>query len=441
VAQKGKNYLLIFPDFHFYIRNTENGSSQRLIRLLKWLHSKVKHSKCTVIFISNSEQIPNEISDMIDVELIRPPDDEELQNLLKGILISPELSEIKISEDIRFEMIKSALGLSLNQAERLFNLAIVREFRNPEKMVNIIVQGKKGIIAASGALEFFAPDELPDYLAGVEFLKEWINRRKEFYSEEAENYKLPRPKGVFLLGIPGTGKSLTAKFIAGKWHMPLLRLDIGALYSSYVGATEQSLRQALHLVEATAPAILWIDEIEKAFVSGGGNLDAGVSNRVLGSFLTWMQENTAPVFVVATANNVDELPPELMRKGRFDEIFFLDLPNPEEREAIFEVHIQNNGRDPNNFNIDELVENTEQYVGAEIEQVIKEALYIAFADNHREMEHKDLLSAIKNTKPLAETKKAMIDKLRQKVERREAVLASKVPRSSQKKHTGGLELN
>ncbi|MCF2140533.1 MAG: AAA family ATPase [Candidatus Lokiarchaeota archaeon] len=441
IAKEGKNYLLIFPDFHFYIQNTDIDYSQKLIRALKRLHPYIKESKCSVIFLSHSEKIPRELTDLFEIETIRPPTKEELNQKFTRILNNLNLpGKIEIPESIMEQIVRSSLGLTMNQAERLFNLALVLENKHPEKMVEIVVKGKKGIIAASGALEFFAPNEVPQYLAGVEVLKKWLNRRKDSFSEKALKYGLPQPRGVFLLGIPGTGKSLTAKFIAGSWKMPLLRLDIGALYSSYVGATEQSLRQALHLVEATAPAILWIDEIEKAFVSGGGNLDAGVSNRVLGNFLTWMQENTSPVFVIATANNVDELPPELMRKGRFDEVFFLDLPNSKERESIFKVHIKNVKRDPNKYDLEELAELTKGFVGAEIEQVIKEAMYIAFNDEERDFTQEDLKQVIYETKPLSETKKEMIELLRVKVENHEAVLASEEESRIHKPKKGGIEI-
>ena len=241
------------------------------------------------------------------------------------------------------------------------------------------------------------------------------------------------------MGIPGTGKSLTAKFIAGTWKMPLLRFDVGAVYGSLVGQTEANMRQALHIVETIAPAILWIDEIEKA-ISTGPDLDSGVSKRVLGTLLTWMQETTAPVFVVATANDTSSLPPELMRKGRFDELFFLKLPNDEEREAIFEVHIKNVGRDPNNFDIDQLVKKTNGFTGAEIEQVIKEGLYRAFSDKRRELDDEDLIISIEKTKPLSETKADIIKDLTAMVDRQEVRSASERPKRTKPIKKVGIEL-
>ncbi|MGQ4876005.1 MAG: AAA family ATPase [Promethearchaeia archaeon] len=437
--EREDKFLLIFPDFHFFIENINEDRTQIIIRIIKWLNAKIRNSYISVIFISNSNVIPSEIEDIMHIEVVRPPEKEELKEILEEILKDfPELKS-KIHQNLQEQMISSALGLTLNQAKRLFSLAIATRHKKPSEMVDIIIEGKKGIISSSGALEFFAPNEVPTYLAGLYGLKEWLELRKDAFSEEAEKYRLPKPKGVFLMGIPGTGKSLTAKFIAGTWKMPLLRFDIGAVYGSLVGQTEAAMRQALHIVEAIAPAILWIDEIEKA-ISTGPDLDSGVSKRVLGTLLTWMQETTAPVFVVATANDTSALPPELMRKGRFDELFFLELPNEEERKEIFEVHLKNVGRDPNNYDIEQLVKKTDKFTGAEIEQVIKEALYIAFSDNRRELDDEDILEAISKTKPLSETKKDIIEALTLMVEKREVRSASKKIRKIKTPKKAKIEL-
>jgi len=212
------------------------------------------------------------------------------------------------------------------------------------------------------------------------------------------------------LGIPGTGKSLTAKTIGGLWHQPLLRLDVGAIFGSLVGESEEKLRQALRLVETVAPCILWVDEIEKALAHGG--LDSGTSTRVFGSFLTWMQEKTAPVFVVATANDISSLPPELLRKGRFDEIFFLDLPTEEERKEIFAVHLRKRRRIPVDYDLDALAAASEGYVGAELEQAVIEAMYIGFNDNQREFTTEDVLKSIKRLVPLSVSQRETISSLR-----------------------------
>ena len=434
-----ERFLLIFPDFHFSIEDTSRDIPQKLIRTIKWLNPKIRNSAISLIFISNSNIIPPEISDIMHIEVVRPPEAKEMKAVLDDIVNDISSEDLKIASKIKDQMISSALGLTLNQAKRLFSLSIATSHDNPSKMVDVIVKGKKGIISSTGSLEFFAPNEVPTYLAGLEGLKSWLKLRKDAFTQEAEKFRLPKPKGVFLMGIPGTGKSLTAKFIAGTWKMPLLRFDIGSVYGSLVGQTEASMRQALHIVEAIAPAILWIDEIEKA-ISTGPDLDSGVSKRVLGTLLTWMQETTAPVFVVATANDTSSLPPELMRKGRFDELFFLKLPNEEEREAIFEVHIKNVGRDPNNFNIDQLVKKASGFTGAEIEQVIKEGLYRAFSDKRRELNDKDLIISIEKTKPLSETKADMIKALTAMVDRQEVRSASERPKRTKPIKKVGIEL-
>lgn len=433
-----KKFLLIYPDFHFYIEDTTRELSQNLIRLIKWLNPKIRNSYITIIFISNSNIIPSEISDIMHVEIVRPPERYEIKNILEEI-IKDIPGDFKIPSDIKNQMISSALGLTLNQSKRLFSLSIAINHDNPSKMVDVIVKGKKGIISSTGSLEFFAPNEIPTYLAGLKTLKEWLKLRQDAFSPEAEKYKLPKPKGVLLMGIPGTGKSLTAKFIAGTWKMPLLRFDMGALYGPLVGQTEATMRQALHIVEAIAPAILWIDEIEKA-ISTGPDLDSGVSKRVLGTFLTWIQENTAPVFVIATANDTTYLPPELMRKGRFDELFFLELPNLEEREEIFRVHIKIVGRSPDNFDIDKFSKETKGFTGAEIEQIIKEALYIAYSDNRRPLDDEDIILAIGKTKPLSETKAEMINALNEMVERQEVTSASAPMKRVKERKKVGIEL-
>ncbi len=433
-----EKFLLIFPDFHFSIEDTSKNLAKTLIRVIKWLNPKIRNSSLSIIFISNSNIIPSEITDIMHIEVVRPPETKEMNVILKEI-INNIPDDFKIAPKIQDQMISSALGLTLNQAKRLFSLSIAKSHNSPSKMVDVIVKGKKGIISSTGSLEFFAPNEVPTYLAGLEGLKSWLKLRKDAFTQDGEKFQLPKPKGVFLMGIPGTGKSLTAKFIAGTWKMPLLRFDIGAVYGSLVGQTEATMRQALHIVEAIAPAILWIDEIEKA-ISTGPDLDSGVSKRVLGTLLTWMQETTAPVFVVATANDTSSLPPELMRKGRFDELFFLELPNKEEREAIFEVHIKNVGRDPNNFNIDQLIKKTSGFTGAEIEQVIKEGLYRAFSDKKRELDTEDLIISIGKTKPLSETKADIINDLTALVDRQEVRSASERPKRTKSIKKVGIEL-
>src|SRR5207302_672194 len=265
------------------------------------------------------------------------------------------------------------------------------------------------LIRESEALEFYELTETPDDVGGLGVLKEWLRLRERGFTQEARDYGLPSPKGIALIGIPGTGKSLTAKMIGGLWGLPLLRLDVGSLFGSLVGESEERARRALQLAETVAPCIVWVDEMEKALAHGGQ--DAGTSTRVFGSILTWMQEKKSPVFVVATANDISTLPPELLRKGRFDEIFFLDLPTTEERREIFAVHLRKRNRLPQDFEIARLAEESDGYVGAEIEQAIIDAMYVGF-NSGREFTTEDISAALKRQVPLSVSQRETIDALR-----------------------------
>jgi len=247
----------------------------------------------------------------------------------------------------------------------------------------------------------------------MNLLKEWLSKRALAFSDRARQFGLPEPKGLLLLGVQGAGKSLIAKAISSQWRLPLLRLDLGSLFSGLVGSSEQNMRTALQLAESVSPCLLWLDELEKGLAGAASShlSDAGTTARVFGSFLTWMQEKTAPVFVVATANDISILPPEALRKGRFDEIFFIDLPNHNERRDIFFIHITKRGRDPQKFDLDLLARLSENFSGAEIEQAVISALYDAFEDN-RNLTDEDIATAIKNTIPLAQTMENQVSALR-----------------------------
>jgi SpoVK/Ycf46/Vps4 family AAA+-type ATPase len=251
-------------------------------------------------------------------------------------------------------------------------------------------------------------------VGGLSALKRWLDERSGAFSARAREFGLPEPKGLLLLGVQGCGKSLTAKAIAGLWRHPLLRLDVGAVMNAYVGSSEENMRKAIHVAESLSPCILWLDEIEKAFSGtggGGGDADGGTTARVFATFLTWMQEKTRPVFVIATANSIDQLPPEMLRKGRFDEIFFVDLPSKEEREEIFRIHLARRGRNPQAFDITALAAASEGTSGAEIEAAVVEALWKAFPEE-RDVRQEDLLSSLKETVPLSRTMAESIEALR-----------------------------
>jgi SpoVK/Ycf46/Vps4 family AAA+-type ATPase len=249
-------------------------------------------------------------------------------------------------------------------------------------------------------------------IGGQPLLKRWLERRKNAFSDAARQFGLPEPKGLLLLGVQGCGKSLTAKAIASGWRLPLLRLDMGRIFSGLIGSSEENVRRAIRIAESLAPVVLWVDEIEKGLAGTSGQGDSGTSARVFGSLLTWMQEKTAPVFVVATANRIEGLPPELLRKGRFDEIFFVDLPNEADRAAIFGIQLKKRGRESKGFPLEELAKRSEHFSGAEIEQAIISAMYDAFADGV-ELEPRHIEVALQETVPLAVTMAADIARLRE----------------------------
>lgn len=332
----------------------------------------------------------------------------------------------KLASGLRAKLVESALGLTSTQARRVFQKAVVRGAGGhiDEACIELINQEKRAIIRESGALELYQHIEAPERVGGLEVLKAWLERRRMAFSDEAREYGLEMPRGIALLGIPGTGKSLCAKMTAGLWKMPLLRLDMGAVFGGLLGASEKNIREAIQIAEVIAPCVLWIDEIEKAFAGSGG--DSGTARRVLATFLTWMQEKRAPVFVLATANDVEKLPPEFLRKGRFDEVFFLDLPSPAEREQILTVHLRRKGLTmiQQRFALEQVVQATASFVGAELEAVVNDALFPAFMDGRREIETADLLRAASELVPLAKSRREHIERLRQVVLNGEARNAS-----------------
>jgi SpoVK/Ycf46/Vps4 family AAA+-type ATPase len=280
--------------------------------------------------------------------------------------------------------------------------------------IDIVLDEKKQIIRKSGVLEYYAASTSLKDVGGMEFLKEWLRKRTRSFSDKAAAFGLPAPKGVLLLGVQGCGKSLVAKAIASHWDLPMLRMDVGKVFGSLVGQSEENVRRAIQVAESVAPCVLWVDELEKGFagVQCGGYGDSGTTQRVFATFLTWMQEKTAAVFLIATANDVSQLPPELLRKGRFDEIFFIDLPDSPEREEIFSIHLKKRKRDPKDFDLKELAKQTAGFSGAEVEQVVIAGLFAAF-DKDRELTQEDLLGEAKEFVPLSVMMREEINALRE----------------------------
>jgi AAA+ superfamily predicted ATPase len=398
----GRSAVFVFKDFH------EFWKEPRVKRMLRNAAQGLVMTRTSMVVLTPEHRPPIELSDdavLMDFDL---PSAEDLGAVLDVLAKTPGLTN-RLTPEGRTRLVQAAVGLTRSQAHRVFSKAIVGDGVLDESDIDLVNDEKKLIIRESEALEYYSAQESPSDVGGLDVLKDWLSLRERSFSEQARAYGLPAPKGVALIGIPGTGKSLTAKMIAGLWRQPLLRLDVGALFGSLVGESEERVRKALVLAEKMSPCVLWIDELEKS-LSNGDN-DGGTSKRVFASILTWMQDKTAPVFVVATANDVTALPPELLRRGRFDEIFFLDLPTAPERKAILKVHLTKRGRAPENFDLDTLAEVTAGYVGAEIEQAIIDAMYRAFAEE-REFTTADVEAATHTLVPLSKSQREQVEALR-----------------------------
>lgn len=403
VSISSSEALYVFKDFH------EHWDNPQIKRKLRNLGQRLRLSKKSLLLTSVTPHLPPELKDETVVLEFPAPNEEELKLVLANLIENPSV-RVNLTPKGRDKLVQAALGLTAAQAHRVFAQAIVADGSLDDRDIDLVTQEKKQIIRESEALEFFPVTETPDDVGGLGVLKEWLSLRESAFTEEAREYGLPAPKGIALIGIPGTGKSLTAKMIGGLWHLPLIRLDVGALFGSLVGESEERVRRALRLAETVAPCLVWIDELEKAL--SHGDIDGGTSQRVFGTILTWMQEKTVPCFIVATANDISRLPPELLRRGRFDEIFFLDLPTTPERQEIFSVHLRKRRRLPQDFDLPRLAEASQGYVGAEIEQAIIDAMYVGY-NARREFTTQDILDALRRQVPLSVSQREVVQALRQ----------------------------
>jgi AAA+ superfamily predicted ATPase len=309
-------------------------------------------------------------------------------------------------------LVQTLRGLTADEAARVVAGAMQQDQVLDGADLAWIVEAKRSRLGTTGCLESIVADVSPDEIGGLKNLKRWLNLRHSGFSTRAQEFGLDPPRGILLLGVQGCGKSLCAKVVASAWRMPLVRMDPGVLYQKYIGESEARLREALHQAESMAPVVLWIDEIEKAFASASSeSVDGGLSQRMFGTLLSWMQDHRHPIFLIATANNLAQLPPELMRKGRFDEIFFVDLPGPSEREAVFAIHLRKRGRDKARFDMERLVAQSEGFTGAEIEQAVISGLYAAFGDR-TECTTEHLLAAMASTQPLSVVMREHVEQLR-----------------------------
>ncbi len=403
--------LVVLKDFHPYLED------KGVVRAVRELAHFLKSTFTTVIILSPSLSIPIELEKEVSVIDVPLPTYTDLMQLLKEIVTvvrKGNKATVELSREHADQLIKAALGLTLSEAENAFAKAIAHDGKLCSDDIKRIQDEKRQVIRKSGLLEFYPPDETLGNVGGLSNLKAWLGQRTTAFGERARQFGLPEPRGVLLLGVQGCGKSLTAKAISAQWNLPLLRLDMGRIFSGLIGSSEENLRKAIRVAESVAPVVLWVDEIEKG-LSGVGSSntgDSGVSARVFGTLLTWLQEKTAPVFVVATANRIDGLPPELLRKGRFDEIFFIDLPEQAERREIFRIHVKRRKRDPASYDLEALAAMTEGFSGAEIEQVVVAGLYEAFAES-AELGQQHMVRTLRETFPLSVTMRDEIARLRE----------------------------
>ncbi|MCC7492632.1 MAG: AAA family ATPase [Fimbriimonadaceae bacterium] len=397
--------IFVLRDFHPFLRD------HQVARQVRNLARTLRTRRQTVVFVSPVVEVPPTLLDditILDFPLPRYGEIEQhLGTLLQGLAQRLEPATLEV-------LTKACQGMSLTRLEQVVQMSLAERGTLDESIIDRVLEEKRQAVRRTGVLEFINSDDDLDDIGGLHGLKSWLERRALAFSERARRYGLPNPKGLLLVGIQGTGKSLSAKATAQLLRVPLLRLDVGRLMGSLVGESESRVREMIAVAEAMAPTVLWIDEIDKGFRGVGSSFvgDSGTSARVFGTLITWMQEKTSPVFVVATANNIDVLPPELLRKGRFDEIFFIDLPNDAERREILEVHLAKRREHRlREFDVAALAERSAGYSGAELEQAVIDAMYLGF-EARREFETADVAACLAESVPLSRTKAPDIDALR-----------------------------
>jgi AAA+ superfamily predicted ATPase len=412
VLQQVDPALFVFHDLHPWL----NRQHPNVVRRLREVSRALKETRKTLILVSPALELPAELETETAVLPFPLPNEADLAELLGQVVAEfethPSVS-VELDAAARDRFAQAARGLTLAEAESALARLLVRHSRLGGDLLPELIHEKRRLIARSGLLEFCEATESFDTVGGLAGVKDWLRVRERAFTREAREFGLPAPRGMLLLGVQGCGKSLCAKAAAALWQAPLLRFDAGRLFSSLVGSSEENARRAIAVAESIAPAVLWVDEIDKAFAGmrGSGSVDAGTTARVFGTFLTWLAEKQAPVFVAATANDLTHLPPELLRKGRFDELFFVDLPAEAEREEIFAIHLRKRRRQPEAFDLGVLANAAEGCSGAEIEQAISNGLCEAFHEG-RDLADTDILRALQETVPLARTMAESINRLR-----------------------------
>lgn len=400
--------IFLFKDFAPFLENAA------VARAFREVSQKFARTRSTIVLTGGSIQLPPQLEHLIVHYDLQLPTRAELGQVMETLLRSLSASKrvnVRLAPEEKEEILRSLGGLTLNQARQAIAFVALQDGVFSADDIKGITERKAQMIRGTGLLEYFPVEDNRFQLGGFDRLKQWLERSRLGFSVEAQALNLPAPKGILIVGVQGCGKSLAAKVIARGWKLPLLKLDAGRLYDKYIGESEKNFRKAIQLAESMAPVVLWIDEIEKAVAASGSDADGGVSRRMFGAFLTWLQEKRKEVFVVATANDLGSAPPELLRKGRFDEIFFVDLPNPSEREAIFKIHLRLRKQDPSAFDLERLVETSEGFSGAEIEQAVIASLYRALYLKCS-LTTELLLQELTETVPLSVSRREDIQKLR-----------------------------
>jgi SpoVK/Ycf46/Vps4 family AAA+-type ATPase len=402
--------LFLLKDFHKHLDDSV------IVRKLRDLTQLFRRARRSILISSPIVNLPVELEKDTARFLLGLPEDSEMNQLVVATvrdLLEKYRFQNLLAQDQLPEVVRSLRGLTRDEARRVLTQAILEDSRFDLGTLDRIREAKNGLIKDQGVLEFLEPQVGLEAVGGLARLKAWLGKRRGALTPEAARFGLELPKGILVTGVQGCGKSLCAKAVAREWNMQLLKFDCSNLFEKYIGESEKNLRRSLHVAEAVAPAVLWIDEIEKMFPHSAlsAEADGGLSVRIFGSFLTWMQEKKAPVFVVATSNDISALPPELLRKGRFDEIFFVDLPELEERKTIFGIHLARRKQDPAKFDLARLAAAAEGFSGAEIEQAVTSALYAAFSQK-APLSTEVVLKEIQSTYPLSVTMKERVAALR-----------------------------
>ncbi|GAB4584850.1 AAA family ATPase [Nocardia sp. IFM 10818] len=421
IRRVGERAVFVCSDLHAFLGDGTRPAEPTVVRALRDVVRDFRSGQVAraVIVVAPVLRIPPELEKDVTVVDFALPGEAEIRELLHGMIANNrDTVAVDLGERGHDRLIKAALGLTLSEAENAFSLAMVQDGRLTEAEVEVVLAEKAQTIRKSGLLELVRTELALTDVGGLDELKSWLRKRNDSWLAEAAAYGLPVPKGVLITGVPGCGKSLTAKSVAAEWGLPLIRMDIGRVFAGLVGASEHNMRSALATAEASAPCVLWVDEIDKGFAGAGTAGDTGTSARVFGTFLTWMQEKERPVFVIATANTIENLPPEFLRKGRFDEIFFVDLPGAGEREAIWRLHLERRltgpaaGLEVTPTLLADLARGSKDFSGAEIEQAVIAGLFDAYS-GRRPLDAADLFHAIENTVPLSTLHDAQIAALRE----------------------------